>query len=70
MGIDPDELKFRRIKREQLINEIQTYMEEQDALEKEDATGKMGHREVKQSEPPSEKVNSILKRTLDFLNEV
>ena len=68
MSIDPDELKFRRKKREQLINEIQNYMKEQDALENE--TGKMGHREVKQGELPNEKVNSILKRTLDFLKEL
>ncbi|MGA8163655.1 MAG: hypothetical protein WB791_01360 [Waddliaceae bacterium] len=70
MSIDPDELKFRRIKSEQLIHEIQNYMEEQDALEKENATGKIGHREVKQGGSPNEKINRILKKTLDLLKEL
>ena len=47
MSIDPDELKTERIKLAQQVHDIQKYMEEQDALDKENATGKIGHREVK-----------------------
>lgn len=63
MPIDPDELKVRRVKREQQIQDIQNYIEEQDDLDKQNATGKMGHREVKQGTT----ISSILEIGLNFL---
>ena len=67
MPIDPDELKVRRVKREQQVHDIQNYMEEQDALDKQNATGKMGHREVKPSYSISGKIGNIVSQALNFL---
>ena len=67
MPIDPEELKVRRIKREQQIQDIQNYLEEQDALDEENATGRMGHREIRHDSSISEKISTILHRALDLL---
>jgi hypothetical protein len=62
MPIDPDELKVRRVKREQQVQDIQKYMEEQDVHDKENATGKMGHREVKKG--------FLLEKVFDLLKKI
>ena len=67
MSIDPDELKASRIKREQQVNQIQKYMEEQDALDKENATGKMGHREVKRGFSVSGTIGGIVEKAWNLL---
>lgn len=61
MSIDPEELKIARLKREQQIKTIQTYLEEQDAL---DMVGKMGHREVKINSPFDGNISAISKKYL------
>lgn len=66
MPIDPDELKVRRINREKQIQDIQNYIEEQDALEKESATGKMGHRDVQKGVSIGEKISNIVSLALNF----
>jgi hypothetical protein len=68
MPVDPDELKVRRVKREQQIYEIQQYMEEQDAIDQEGATGKMGHHTVK-VDVGSEKMSQILDKALNLLKD-
>ena len=66
MPIDPEEIKIEGIKRLQKGQEIQNYLEKQDALDKEKATGKMGHRKVCK-ESVVEKFNGILEKALNFL---
>lgn len=66
MPVDPDELKVRRVKREQQIHEIQKYMEEQDALEHEGSTGKMGPHTVK-LDLGSKKIGHIFDKVLNFI---
>lgn len=65
MPIDPDELKVRRIKREQQVDQVQQYMEEQDALDKENATGKIGHHEVRRSSSGNGTVESAVQNLWD-----
>lgn len=66
MPVDPDELKVRRIKREQQIHEIQKYMEEQDSLDRDEVTGKMGYHTIK-LDVGSEKMSTISDKAFNFL---
>ena len=67
MSIDPDELKASRTKREQQIQYIQNYMDEQNALDKENVTGKMGHHEVKHRSSTSNIIENIASNTWNLL---
>ncbi|MBA2727079.1 MAG: hypothetical protein H0U49_02770 [Parachlamydiaceae bacterium] len=64
MGIDPIELDWEIKKREQM-QVIQKYMEEQDALDENSKTGKMGPHVVKKEpsslEIPRHLLNGIIK---------
>ncbi len=68
MSIDPDDLKASRIKREQQVHQVQKYMEEQDALDKENAAGKLGHREVKRVPSLSGIISGIVEKALSLIS--
>jgi hypothetical protein len=66
MSIDPDELNASIRKRELQIQNIQKYMDEQHALDIENATGKMGHREVKPGASIKGEIKGIMDKASNF----
>lgn len=59
MSIDPDELKVSKIKQESQFKEVQSYRDEQEALDKQDKTGKIENRQVKMK-TPNEKIGKTV----------
>lgn len=69
MSIDPDELKVRRRKAEDQIQDIQKYMEELDGLDEQKKTGKLGPHEVKREGSPTEIPQHLVKGILNLNRE-
>jgi hypothetical protein len=67
MAEDPFELKKRMIKREQQVQQIQQYAEEQDKLDKEQAAGALGPHQIKNLSFESEvgKIPSLAQNILN-----
>lgn len=66
MAIDPDEIKKGLIKRQQQIDEIQNYLEEQHALDSQNAAGKLGTHQVKKEAGGAE-IAKVMDLRLKFL---
>ena len=62
MGVDPFELRKSRVKQQQQFQQIEKYREEQEALDKENAVGNIGHHQVKHGKPMSPKMEHVADR--------
>jgi hypothetical protein len=65
MSIDPDEIKKSAIKRSRQIAEIQNYMEEQEALDKNPGIGALGAHRVKVLDSEEGKISPLTKMILN-----